>query len=101
MIKLYDEFFDICSSFDRFVQEERWSKITNFIEFKNYIDNEFNFWKRVICLLPPEKRLVKEFGWFKQCYLQINKRLKNEKINKKMKWIQTEEKQDIKLLFKK
>jgi virulence-associated protein VapD len=87
MIKLYEGFFNTCNRFDKFVQEEKWKKVKDFSEFKNFIDNEYQFWKRVLTMLPPEQRLLKEFDWFTQCYKQIRNNMKDEQINRKMRWI--------------
>ena len=87
MIKLYDEFFKVSKLFDDFVQEEKWKKVKDFGEFSSYIDNEYAFWKRVLSMLPPEKRLLKEFEWLTQCYNQIKSNIKNEKVNRKMRWL--------------
>jgi hypothetical protein len=88
MLKFYNEFFDVCSSFDKFVQEHKWKKVKNRSEFKTLIESEFQFWKRVLSLLPPEKRLLKEFEWMKQCYEQIIKNLSDEPVNWKLRWLQ-------------
>jgi hypothetical protein len=90
MQNLYDSFYKICKLFEQFIQEQKWKKVKNRIEFKSLIDNEYSFWKRVISLLPPERRLIKEFEWFKECYEQICKNLKDEKINWKIRWLQDE-----------
>jgi hypothetical protein len=91
MTKLYEEFFDICKRFDKFVQEEKWKKVKDFAEFRSYVDNEFQFWKRVLTMLPPEQRLLKEFEWLTQCYKQIKNNLKDEQVNRKMRWIAKKE----------
>lgn len=87
MEELYVEFFDTCEKFDKFVQEQKWEKVKNKVEFKSIIENEFVFWKRVLTMLPPEKRLLNEFIWFRQCYEQIIKNLENEKVNWKIRWL--------------
>lgn len=87
MQKLYNDFFRSCKLFDQFVVEQKWKKVKNKIEFKILIDNEYNFWKRVLSLLPPERRLVKEFEWFTDCYRQIKKNLNEEPINMKVRWL--------------
>lgn len=95
MIKLYDEFFKISNLFDQFVQEEKWKKVKDFTEFKTYIENEYAFWKRVLSMLPPEKRLIKEFEWLTQCYNQISRNLKNEQVNRKMRFLLRSEKETL------
>jgi len=90
-LKLYNEFFKTCRTFDKFVQEQKWKNVKNRIEFKIIVDSEYEFWKRVLSLLPPERRLLKEFSWFKQCYEQIKVNLENEKVNWKLRWLQDEE----------
>jgi len=87
---LYKEFFETCRSFDKFVQEHKWEKVKNKSEFKSLIQNEFLFWKRVLTMLPPEKRLLKEFEWLQQCYNQINKNLSEESVNWKIRWLHEE-----------
>lgn len=88
MKKLYDDFFKSCKLFDQFIQEEKWKKVKSKAEFKTVIDYEYSFWKRVLSLLPPERRLIKEFEWFSECYKQIQKNLKDEPVNWKMRWLQ-------------
>lgn len=89
MQKLYDNFYHSCKLFDQFVQEEKWKKVKNRIEFKTIIDSEYNFWKRVLSFLPLERRTIKEFEWFTTCYNQIQKNL-SEQINWKVRWLQDE-----------
>lgn len=90
-MQLYKEFFKTCRNFDQFVQEQKWSIVTNRAEFKSIIESEFLFWKRVISLVPPERNVLKEFEWFQQCYLQIMKNLKDETSNWKMRWLQDDD----------
>lgn len=87
MQELYKNFFKTSEAFEKFVQEQRWSLVKNKVEFKILIENEFGFWKRVLSMLPPEKRLLKEFEWMSQCYQQIKKNLENEPINWKLRWL--------------
>jgi hypothetical protein len=88
MQKLYDSFYHSCKLFDQFVQDEKWKKVKNRIEFKSIIDSEYSFWKRVLSLIPPERRLIKEFEWMTTCYNQIQNNLKNEPVNWKVRWLQ-------------
>jgi hypothetical protein len=87
MQKLYEGFFKSSKLFDQFIQEQKWKNLKNKMEFKVLIDNEYSFWKRVLSFLPPEKRLIKEFEWFTNCYNQIHKNLTDEPINLKMRWL--------------
>jgi hypothetical protein len=90
MQKLYDSFYKSCRLFEQFIQEQKWKKVKNKIEFKTLINNEFMFWKRVISMLPPERNLVKEFKWFAECYDQIHKNLDDAPINWKVRWLHDE-----------
>lgn len=87
MQNLYDSFFDTCKSFDQFLQEQKWKLVTNKSEFKAIIESEYSFWKRVLTMMPPEKRLLKEFAWMQECYFQIIKHLDTEKFNWKIRWL--------------
>lgn len=80
--------------FDKFVQEQRWNIVKNKAEFKTQIESEYMFWKRVLSMLPPEKRLIKEFEWMTQCYNNIKKNLENEQINWKLRWIHDDKEND-------
>ncbi|MDD5650481.1 MAG: hypothetical protein PHF86_08715 [Candidatus Nanoarchaeia archaeon] len=95
MQELYKKFFETCEAFDKFVQEQKWKYVKNKADFKVVIDNEFAFWTRVLKMLPPEKRLVKEFEWMKQCYEQIKKNLENEKVNWKLRWLHDDDSKDV------
>jgi len=88
MKKLYDDFYNSCKVLDQFVQEHKWKNVKNRLELKILVESEFSFWKRVLSLLPPEKKLLNDFAWFKNCYEQIVKNLENEKINWKVRWLQ-------------
>jgi hypothetical protein len=96
-MKLYDEFEDVCKKFDTFVQEERWSNVVNFVEFTDYVNKEYEFWKRLISLIQPSKKMLEEFEWFEACCKQMVSKIQNEKINKKIRFIC--KKQNIKDLF--
>ena len=87
MNKIYDKFFETSKLFDQFVQEQKWSKVKNKAEFKSIIESEFRFWERILTMMPPERRLLEEFSWFKQCYEQITKNLSLETENWKLYWL--------------
>jgi hypothetical protein len=91
MQELYRTFFKTCEIFDKFVQEQKWKLVKNKGEFKTLIESEFCFWKRIIEMLPPERRLLKEFKWLEQCYEQIMKNLANETINWKLRWLKDDD----------
>lgn len=87
MIELYKEFFNACEAFDKLVQEEKWKHVKSKAELKNIIHSEFEFWTRVLKMLPPERRLLKEYAWMKQCYEQVLKNLEEEPVNWKIRWL--------------
>ncbi|MDD5649374.1 MAG: hypothetical protein PHF86_03005 [Candidatus Nanoarchaeia archaeon] len=91
MQTLYEEFFKTCKKFDKLVQEQRWKIVKNRNEFKNTIENEYEFWVRVLKMLPPERRLLKEFSWMQQCYNQIMCNLVDESVNWKIRWLSDNE----------
>lgn len=93
-LELYKKFFHMSEVFDKFVQEQRWNIVKNKAEFKTQIESEYMFWKRVLSMLPPEKRLIKEFEWMTQCYNNIKKNLENEQINWKLRWIHDDKEND-------
>lgn len=95
MQELYKNFFKTSASFDKFVQEQRWNIVKNKSEFKTLVESEFLFWKRVLSMLPPETRLLKEFEWMQQCYVQIVNNLKNEQVNWKLRWLHDDDDSDI------
>ena len=84
-MKLYDEFFSTSKYFERLIQENDWKK--NSTQLRDKVDGEYRFWKRVLSMLPPERRLLKEFEWMTQCYKQILLNLEKEKFNRKIRFI--------------